>query len=167
MPGVRIYLQNIDHFYTMHSYTRILYLEEVGRRGAYLAPGLSEKTENFTFILTFLAKKCRKGGMVQALYAIQALAFFFWWIRIFLGGGLSCFVGNYSYIYVKLNNGRLCNYMLSFLYVCTCAMPRISYSTCWIIFPVWAPDIISGLISVVPWLSRREVIKKKYQVIFS
>ena len=70
MPGVRIYLQNIDHFYTMHSYTRILYLEEVGRRGAYLAPGLSEKTENFTFILTFLAKKFLKGGIVQALYGV-------------------------------------------------------------------------------------------------
>ena len=34
------------------------------------------------------------------------------------------------------------------------AMPRILYLSCGVPFPVWTPDNISGLISVVPKLSR-------------
>ena len=69
-------------------------------------------------------------------------------------------------IQVKLCTSRLCMIMSSFLYACTCAMPRMLHSTCWIPFPVWTHDNISGLISVVPWLSRWEVIKKCH-VVFS
>ena len=45
-------------------------------------------------------------------------------------------------------------------------MPQILYSTRWIPFLVWTLDNISGLISVVPWLSRWEVIKKMSGNIF-
>ena len=44
-------------------------------------------------------RKFRKGGIVQALYAIPAWAYFFWMNFIFLGGGgISFFEGNYSNI---------------------------------------------------------------------
>ena len=56
--------------------------------------------------------------------------------------------------------GRLCMKMLSFLFVRAWAMPRILYSSYGIPFPVWTPGIISGLTSVVVWLSRLEVIQK-------
>ena len=55
---------------------------------------------------------------------------------------------------------RLCMKMSSFLFVRVCAMPRISYLLCEVPFPVWTPDDISGLISVVPSLSREELSKK-------
>ena len=58
-----------------------------------------------------------------------------------------------SNIYVKLCTSRLCMKMLSFLFVFAWAMPRILYSSCGIQFPVWTPDNISGLTSVVMWLS--------------
>ena len=41
-----------------------------------------------------------------------------------------------------------------FLFVRACTMPRILYLSCGIPFPVWTPGIISGLTSVVVWLSR-------------
>ena len=44
---------------------------------------------------------------------------------------------------------RLAQLSLSFLYH-------------WVPFPVWTTDNISGSISVVPWLLRWEVIKKKF-----
>jgi len=50
--------------------------------------------------------------------------------------------------------------MSSFLFVRTWAMPRISYLSCGVPFPVWTHDDISGLILVVPWLSREELSKK-------
>ena len=89
-------------------------------------------------------KKCRKAGYVQR--------------RV-------CFVNvqvprPHSNIYVKLCNSRLCMKMSSFLFLRTWAMPRVLYLSCGVPFPVWTPDNISGLISVVPWLSREEVIKK-------
>ena len=49
---------------------------------------------------------------------------------------------------------RLCMKMLSFLFVHAWAMPRILYLSCGVPFPVWTPDNISGLISVVQWLLR-------------
>ena len=52
----------------------------------------------------------------------------------------------------KLNNSRLCIKISSFLYACTCAMPRLLCSTRRIIFSVRTPDNISGLISVFLWL---------------
>ena len=58
---------------------------------------------------------------------------------------------------------HLCMKMLSFLFVRTWAMPRILYLSCGILFLVWTPGIISGLTSVVVWLSCGE---KKFQVIF-
>ena len=66
----------------------------------------------------------------------------------------------HSNIYVKLCTSRLCIKMSSFLFVSGCAMPRILYLSCEVPFPVWTPDDISGLISVVPWLSREELSKK-------
>ena len=63
-------------------------------------------------------------------------------------------------LYVKLCTSRLCIKMSSFLFVRGCAMPRILYLSCEVPFPVWTPDDISGLISVVPWLSREELSKK-------
>ena len=48
----------------------------------------------------------------------------------------------------------LCMKMLSFQFVRAWSMPRISYLSCRIPFPVWTPGIISGLTSVVVWLSR-------------
>ena len=47
-----------------------------------------------------------------------------------------------------------------FLFVRVWAMPRILHLSYGVSFPVWTPDNIYGLISVVPWLSREEVIKK-------
>ena len=73
----------------------------------------------------------------------------------------------HSKINVKFCPSRLCMKMSSFLFMLTWAMPRISYLSCGVPFPVWTPDNISGLISVVLWLLRWEVIKKKIQVIFS
>ena len=49
---------------------------------------------------------------------------------------------------------RLCLKMSSFLFVRTWAMPGILYLSCGIPFPVWTPGIISGLTSVMVWLSR-------------
>ena len=71
--------------------------------------------------------------------------------------GLFC---PHSNIYVKLCTSRLCIKMSSFLFVRVCAMPRILYLSCEVPFLVWTPDDISGLISVVPWLSREELSKK-------
>ena len=53
-----------------------------------------------------------------------------------------------------------CMKMLSFLFVQAWAIPRTSYLSCGVPFPFWTPDNISGLISVVLWLLRWEVIKK-------
>ena len=44
--------------------------------------------------------------------------------------------------------------MSSFLFVHTWSMPHIFYLSCGIPFPVWTPGIISGLASVMVWLSR-------------
>ena len=90
-------------------------------------------------------KKCRKAEYVQR--------------RV-------CFVNvqvprPHSNIYVKLCTSRLCMKMSSFLFVRTWAMPRILYLSCGVPFPVWTPDNISGVISVVLWLSRWEVIIRK------
>ena len=64
-----------------------------------------------------------------------------------------------SNIHLKIYPSRLCMKMSSFLFVRTWAMPRTLYLSCGILFPVWTPDNISGLTSVVVWLSRWEVIK--------
>ena len=61
---------------------------------------------------------------------------------------------------VKIWPSRLWMKMSSFLFVCAWAMQCILYLSCGIPFPVWTPDNISGLTSVVVWLSRWEVIKK-------
>ena len=63
-------------------------------------------------------------------------------------------------IHLRLCTSRLCMKMLSFLYACACAMSRTLYSSCGILFPVWAHDNIPGLTSFVVWLSRWEVLKK-------
>ena len=63
-------------------------------------------------------------------------------------------------IYVKLCTSRFCIKMSSFLFVHTWAMPHILYLLCGFPFPVLTTDNISGLISVVMWLSRWEVINK-------
>ena len=55
---------------------------------------------------------------------------------------------------------HLCIKMSFFLFVRAWAMPRILYLSCGVPFPVWTPDNISGLISVVLWLLRLEVINK-------
>ena len=62
-----------------------------------------------------------------------------------------------SNTYVKLSTSRLCMKMSSNLFVRAWAMPRIFHLSCGVSFPVWTPENIS-LISVVPWLSRWEVI---------
>ena len=49
---------------------------------------------------------------------------------------------------------RLCMKMTSFLFLHIWTMPRIFYLSCGIPFPVQSPGIISGLTSVVVWLSR-------------
>ena len=79
-----------------------------------------------------------------------------------------CFVNEevswpHSNINVKFCTSRLCMKMSSFLFVCAWAMPRILYISWGVPFPVWTPDNISGLISVVLWLLRWEVIKKKFR----
>ena len=66
----------------------------------------------------------------------------------------------HSNIYVKLRTSRLCMKMSSFLFVRALAMPHILYLSCGVLFPVWTPYNISGLISVALCLSRWEVIKK-------
>ena len=76
-----------------------------------------------------------------------------------------CFVNKqvpwpHSNINVKFCTSRLCMKMSSFLFVHALAMPRILYIACGVPFPVWTPDNISGLISVVLWLLRWEVIQK-------
>ena len=60
---------------------------------------------------------------------------------------------------------RLCMTMLSFLFARAWTMPHISFLSCGIPFPVQTPAIISGLTSVVVWLSWGEVIKKKLRVV--
>ena len=55
-----------------------------------------------------------------------------------------------SIIYVRFCTSCLCMKMLSFPFVRAWAMPRILYLSCGVPFPVWTPDNISGLISVVP-----------------
>ena len=82
-----------------------------------------------------------------------------------------CFVNEqvpwpHSNINVKFCTSHLCMKMSSFLFVRAWAMLRILYLSCGVPFPVWTPDNISGLISVVLWLLRWEVIKT-FQVIFS
>ena len=64
---------------------------------------------------------------------------------------------------VKFCSCRLCMKMSSFLFVRAWAMPCILYLSCGVPFPVWTPDNISGLISVVLWLLRWEVIKKRFR----
>ena len=91
-----------------------------------------------------LNKKCRKAEYVQRRVC-------------FVNVQVPC---PHSNIYVKLCTSRLCIKMSSFLFVRGCAMPRILYLSCEVPFPVWTPDDISGLISVVPWLSREELSKK-------
>ena len=49
---------------------------------------------------------------------------------------------------------RLCMKMLSFLFERAWAMPRKLHLSCGIPYPVWMPGIISGLTSVVVWMSR-------------
>ena len=56
---------------------------------------------------------------------------------------------------------RICMKMSSFLYVHAWSMVCILYLSCGIPFQVWTPDNISGLMSVVVWLSRWQVINEK------
>ena len=58
----------------------------------------------------------------------------------------------HSNVYVKLLS-RLCMKMSSFLFVGAWAVPRILSLSCGIPYPVWTPGIISGLTSVMVWLS--------------
>ena len=95
-------------------------------------------------ISVFRRKKCRKAEYVQRR------------VR-FVNVQVPCPL---SIIYVKFCTSRLCMKMSSFLFVCVWTMPRILYLSCGIPFPVKSPGIISGLTSVVLWLSRWEVIKK-------
>ena len=55
---------------------------------------------------------------------------------------------------------RLCMKMSPLLSVHAWAMPHKLYLSCGVPFPVWTPDNISGLISIVLWLSRWKVMKK-------
>ena len=57
-------------------------------------------------------------------------------------------------IHVKIGLRRLGMKMSSFMYERACAMPRTLYLSCGILFPVWTPDNISGLTSVVVLLAR-------------
>ena len=68
-----------------------------------------------------------------------------------------------QYKYVKICLSRLYMKMLSFLFVRAWARPCTLYVSCGIPFPVLTSDKISGLSSVVVWLSRWEVIKKKFR----
>ena len=54
----------------------------------------------------------------------------------------------------------LCLQMSSFLHTCACMMPRTFLPSREILFPVYTADRISGLESVVLWLSRWRVVKK-------
>ena len=70
-----------------------------------------------------------------------------------------CFVNKqvprpHSNINVKFCTSRLCMKMSSFLFVRAWAMPRISYISCGVPFPVLTRDNTYGLTSVVMWLSR-------------
>ena len=69
----------------------------------------------------------------------------------------------HSNINVKFCSSHLCTKMLSSLFVHAWAMPHILYLSCGVPFPVWTPENISGLISVVPWLLRWKVIKKNFR----
>ena len=64
----------------------------------------------------------------------------------------------HSNINVKFCTSRLCMKMSSFLFVHAWAKLRRSYLSCGVPFPVWTPDNISGLIAVVLWLLRWEII---------
>ena len=96
------------------------------------------------YVLVFFFLKCRKAKYVQHRVCFVIVQ-------------VPC---PHSNIYVKLCTSRLCIKMSSFLFVRGCAMPRILYLSCEVPFPVWTPEDISGLISVVPWLSREELSKK-------
>ena len=96
------------------------------------------------YVLVFFFLKCRKAKYVQRRVCFVIVQ-------------VPC---PHSNIYVKLCTSRLCIKMSSFLFVRGCAMPRLLYLSCEVPFPVWTPDDISGLISVVPWLSREELSKK-------
>ena len=54
----------------------------------------------------------------------------------------------------KFSTSQLCMKKSSFLLVLAWVMPRILYLSCVVPFPVWTPDNISFLLSVVPWLLR-------------
>ena len=83
--------------------------------GIQIYSSMKYSTEDFFY------KKCRKAEYVQRRVC-------------FLNVQVPC---PHSNVYVKLCNSRLCMKMLSFLFLCTWAMPRISYSSCGIPFPVW------------------------------
>ena len=53
------------------------------------------------------------------------------------------------FIHLKLCTSRLCMKMSSFMYERSCAMLRTLYSSCGILFPLWTPDNISGLTSIL------------------
>ena len=79
-----------------------------------------------------------------------------------------CFVNEqvpwpHSNINVRFCTGHLCMKMSSSPFVRAWAMPRILYLSRGVPFPVWTPDSIFGWISVVLWLLRWEVIKKKFR----
>ena len=63
--------------------------------------------QNKETLKRYRRKKCRKGVIVKALYAIPAWAFF---LRnlIFLEGGVYFVLWAIIHTYVKLNNSRLC-----------------------------------------------------------
>ena len=116
-------------------------------------------TPTHSCLIKFL-KKCHKGRIVQVLYATLSWACFFFVCACFVNIQVPC---PHSITYVKFCTSRLCMKMSYFLFVRAWAMPRILYLSCGVPFPVWTPDNISGLISVVPWLLRWEVIKKKFR----
>ena len=119
--------------------------------GKYKSLDILESVSWLTIILwtyayfIWKAKKCRKAEYVQRRVRFVNLQ-------------VPC---PHSIIYVKFCTSRLCMKMSSFLFVRAWGMPRILYLPCGDPFPVWTPDNISGLISVVLWLSRWEVMKKK------
>ena len=57
-------------------------------------------------------------------------------------------------LFLNMLLSRLCLKMLSFLHTRTCVMPRTFLPSREILFPVQTADRISGLGSVVLWLSR-------------
>ena len=68
--------------------------------------------------------------------------------------GISKSLAEYDQHSASSMYSRLCMIMSSFLFVRVWAIPRTLYISCGIPFPVWTPDIISGLTSFLVWLSR-------------